>query len=120
MLRRERVLERDIFRLGTGTVLTPSFFERVKYSLSSQNRKIGRLPLLQALLERLKSAPASIEELVLMLWWQLAPLDSTLRAKPLALRCADRVDWKIQDDGIADGSLKVHDITFHQEEIIVI
>ena len=51
MLRRERVFERDIFRLGTGTVLTPLLRER--FPIIPYSREIEKLATsahLQALL----------------------------------------------------------------------
>jgi hypothetical protein len=73
-LRRERVFERDIFRFGTGTVLTSSqsfggsMAAEGKYPSKGLNLEIGVLEV-----ESLKAGPSGIDRLVCVILGQLSP-----------------------------------------------
>ena len=80
-LRRERVFERDIFRFGTGTVLTSSqsfggsMAAEGKYPSKGLNLEIGVLEV-----EPAKAGPAGIDRLVGVIFWQIGPFAPAFRA----------------------------------------
>lgn len=80
-LRRERVFERDIFRFGTGTVLTSSqsfggsMAAGGKYPPKGLNLEIG---ILEG--KPLKAGPTGIDRLVGVVLWQIGPFAPAFRA----------------------------------------
>ena len=78
-LRRERVFERDIFRFGTGTVLTSSqswssVAAEGKYPSKGLNLEIGILEV-----EPAKTGPTGIYGLVCVILGQIGPFAPTFR-----------------------------------------
>ncbi len=85
-LRRERVFERDIFRFGTGTVLTSSqsfsshWAAGGKYLSKGLNLEIGVLEI-----KRPQPRPAGIDNLVGMILRQIRPFTPAIWAQAKAI-----------------------------------
>ena len=82
-LRRERVFERDIFRFGTGTVLTSSQSDSGhwaalgKYPSKGLNLEIGVFQR-----EGAQTRPAGIDHLMGMVFGKIGPLSTAIGAQP--------------------------------------